>query len=328
VHKKVVLRTGGTIDITLAIPVRADPSPTKRPKILPAEIVEKKPKLLIVGAFPPKNATIFGGIVTTSKMLLNSEFSEQFDLVLIDSTQHSNPPPCFLIRSVFAIRRFNQYLIKLFTRSPDAVLLFTAAGASAFEKGIMARFARLLGIPVFLFPRGGKLIDAANETALQRMWIKLAMRGATHLLCQGPAWHRFAVDILGFDPAQAPIVHNWSATPQLLRIGAEHELPPFGSVPRILFLGWLEKEKGVFELLEACKTLADRHSFVLLIAGRGHAEPAAKKFVQTHSLKNQVQFVGWVDGEKKESLLRNSDTTPSASTSRRSMRQTWSRSLS
>ena len=44
VLSKVVLRIGGTIDIPpLAIPVKPDPSPTKRPKILPAEIVEKNP---------------------------------------------------------------------------------------------------------------------------------------------------------------------------------------------------------------------------------------------------------------------------------------------
>ena len=43
--KRVVLKTGGTIDIPLppAIPVNPDPSPIKRPKILPAEIVEKNP---------------------------------------------------------------------------------------------------------------------------------------------------------------------------------------------------------------------------------------------------------------------------------------------
>ena len=41
---KVVLKTGGTIDIPpLAIPVKPDPSPTKRPNTLPAEIVEKNP---------------------------------------------------------------------------------------------------------------------------------------------------------------------------------------------------------------------------------------------------------------------------------------------
>ena len=44
VLRRVVLRIGGTIDIPPpVIPVSPDPSPTKRPKTLPAEIVEKKP---------------------------------------------------------------------------------------------------------------------------------------------------------------------------------------------------------------------------------------------------------------------------------------------
>ena len=47
VLKKVVLRTGGIIaNPPLAIPVNPDPSPTNLPKILPAEIVEKTPKLV------------------------------------------------------------------------------------------------------------------------------------------------------------------------------------------------------------------------------------------------------------------------------------------
>ena len=45
--KNVVLKTGGIIDNPpLAIPVNPDPSPTNLPKILPAEIVEKMPKLV------------------------------------------------------------------------------------------------------------------------------------------------------------------------------------------------------------------------------------------------------------------------------------------
>ena len=45
VLKRVVLRTGGTKDIPppAVIPVSKDPSPTKRPNTVPAEIVEKKP---------------------------------------------------------------------------------------------------------------------------------------------------------------------------------------------------------------------------------------------------------------------------------------------
>ena len=45
VLSKVVLKMGGTIDIPplAAIHVSPEPSPTKRPNTLPAEIVEKKP---------------------------------------------------------------------------------------------------------------------------------------------------------------------------------------------------------------------------------------------------------------------------------------------
>jgi len=38
-----VLKIGGTIKLPLAIPVRREPSPIKRPYTVPAEIVEKKP---------------------------------------------------------------------------------------------------------------------------------------------------------------------------------------------------------------------------------------------------------------------------------------------
>ena len=48
VLKKVVLRTGGTIKPPVAIPVKPDPSPTNLPYIVPAEIVEKNPKLVEV----------------------------------------------------------------------------------------------------------------------------------------------------------------------------------------------------------------------------------------------------------------------------------------
>ena len=45
VLSNVVLKTGGTYDSPppLVIPVKREPSPTKRPYTVPAEIVEKKP---------------------------------------------------------------------------------------------------------------------------------------------------------------------------------------------------------------------------------------------------------------------------------------------
>ena len=266
-----------------------------------------KPKLLIVGAFPPKDTKIFGGVITTCQTLLDSDFPSQFDLLLIDSTQISNPPPAVAIRLFLAIRRFFSYLVILLFQYPDAVLLFASPGTSLLEKGVMAWIARAKRIPVLLFPRGGKLIDLVHRSPFQKLWVKITMRGATHILCQGSAWQRFAIDVLGFKESHTPIIHNWSATSELLQIGSQRTSSSPSLTLHMLFLGWLEEEKGVFELLEACRELAHHHAFELTIAGRGHAEQRARDFVSNNGLENHVHFVGWVQGAEKKALLETAD---------------------
>jgi len=269
--------------------------------------LETKPKILVVGAFPPPNSLIVGGIVTTCKGLLAPKFSNQFILTLIDSTQRSNPPPIFLLRFVFAMRRIIKYIIKLLVKQPDAVLLFTSLNASVAEKGLMAWLARLKRTPVLLFPRGAELISVVQKNFWQRMWIKPAMRGATYLLCQGPAWQRFAVSDLGFNLERTKIIQNWTATPELLQVGHQRVRSANLARTKILFLGWLEKEKGIFQLLEACKILSHHHNFVLTIAGRGSGEAQARSYVNENNLEHSVEFAGWVHNREKIQLLANAD---------------------
>jgi glycosyltransferase involved in cell wall biosynthesis len=266
-----------------------------------------KKKLLIVGAFPSSDAQIFGGIATICRILLNSSFSDHYELVLIDSTQISNPPPWIIVRALLAFVRFIKFLKALFGVKPDAVLLFTSVGASIIEKSVMAWVARLRQIPTFLFPRGAGLIETVQASRFQRTWVVAAMHGATHILCQGPAWQRFAKDILGFSESKAPIIQNWSATKEILMIGEYRSFILADRPPCLLYLGWLDKEKGIFELLVASLALSKRHSFRLQIAGRGNADVQARDFVQSNGLQDVIEFVGWVEGEAKEELLMNSD---------------------
>ena len=266
-----------------------------------------KPKILIVGAFPPPGSPVVGGIVTTCKTMMASDFPSHFDLILIDSTQRTNPPPNLMIRLLGAVIRFKEYLFALLFNRPDGVLLFAAVGPSIAEKGLMAWAARIVGIPASMFPRGAQVIEAARESPLQKLWIKAAMRGATQMLCQGPAWQRFAVDELGFESSRCPIIYNWTATPELIKIGKRRVPPSANKIPKILFLGWLEREKGVFELLGACRRLSEKHKFRLLIAGNGNAERRAKDYVMDCEMDKFVEFLGWVHGERKRQLLEEAD---------------------
>lgn len=256
----------------------------------------KRPKLLIVGGFPPKGAKVYGGIVTSCRALVNSRFSEIFHLELLDTTQICNPPPTFLVRLVLAIRRFISYLIKLIAFRPDAVVLFTSKGASLVEKGMMAWVARCLGVPSMIFPRGGAIMVEYDEQKWQRFWIRFLLKGAKIFLCQGPSWQRFAIEKIGFLEQHTEVVLNWTATSDLLLVGTERKIEESKPEIRFLFVGWLEREKGIFELLEACAALAKDRKFFLTIAGRGRVEVEAAEFVKTHGLDGFVSFPGWIEG--------------------------------
>lgn len=116
------------------------------------ETSASKPRLLIVGAFPSPHRTVVGGVATSCRVLLQSSLRDRSELVLVDSSQISNPPPGFFVRLVLAMRRMAIYVARLERQRPLAVLLFASPGASAIEKGTMAWYARLRGRKALIFP--------------------------------------------------------------------------------------------------------------------------------------------------------------------------------
>lgn len=267
-----------------------------------------RPRLLFVGAFPPPERQIFGGQVTACRTLLESSFPRHFELDLIDSTQITNPPPGFFKRLYLAGRRFADFLWRVERGRPGVVLLFLAIGASVVEKGAMAWYARLRGIPAVLFPRGGQLMDRAERSPAYRRFLRIAFGGGTMVFCQSPRWHTFVIDVLRFPPERAPVIMNWTATSDALALGRERKLN-VNDVPRLLFVGWLDREKGIDELLEACRTLHERGKadFDLRVAGEGNRSDAARAFVKLHGLSSKVEFCGWLEGEALHQELRKAD---------------------
>lgn len=267
---------------------------------------DKKLKLLIVGAFPTQGRNIFGGIATVCRALLSTSFRDAFELVLVDSTQLSNPPPGIVTRGTLAFVRFARYCQAVVRERPDGVLLFAAIGASLIEKGAMAVVARAVGIPVAIFPRGGAVMDTVANKGRWSWIFAAALKTGDRFFCQGQKWHEFATKELGYKSEHAPVIQNWSATAELLDIGARRRSRDSNTL-RVVFVGWLEKEKGVGELIAACGRLLNRYDFNLTIAGDGRFASHARELASKHGLTPRVSFNGWVEPGDVPALLENAD---------------------
>lgn len=268
-----------------------------------------EPRVLLVGAFPhPTAKRVYGGQVSVCTRLLQSKFVETFAVRTVDSTQVSNPPPSLPLRGILALWRLVQFSVELVLHRPDAVLLFLARGASVYEKGAMTWLSGLLGIPVLVFPRAGGLIQDYFASAMHASFVRRTLGRARFFLCQGRTFQEFAISELGFDPTHAPIIPNWTALRTHLEIGEKRAPGLDRPIPRVLFLGWLEEPKGVFELLQSALTLKQRDIPVhVTFAGNGSALPAAIEFVERNGLHDRIAFAGWVDDDAKTALLNESD---------------------
>lgn len=232
---------------------------------------------------------------------------ENFNFLLLDSTQKSNPAPSLIIRLPLAFKRLLVYCGKLWIGRPDIVLIFTSSGFSLLEKGLMGRIALFLQKPTLIFPRSGVIIEQFSNSSLQRCLIKWSLGNSSKLLCQGDAWFNFAVQNLNYLETNAPVIHNWTASKELLAIGQSKIDLDVNDPVKLLFLGWLEEKKGIFELLDSCLQLNDKTRFSLVVAGKGNAEEGAMEFVKDNGLVEKVDFRGWVEGNELEKLFHECD---------------------
>ena len=206
-----------------------------------------------------------------------------------------------------AFRRLLGFCLKLFNERPDIVLIFTSSGFSLLEKGLMGRIALFLQKPTLIFPRSGVIIEQFSNSSFQRCLIKWSLGNSSKLLCQGDAWFNFAVQNLNYLEKNAPVIHNWTASKELLAIGQSKIDLDVNDPVKLLFLGWLEEKKGIFELLDSCLQLNDKTRFSLVVAGKGNAEERAMEFVQDNGLVEKVDFRGWVEGIELAKLFKECD---------------------
>ena len=87
-----------------------------------------------------------------------------------------------------------------------------------------------------------------------------------------------------------------------IRLDSEHN-------KKFLFMGWLIKEKGIYDLVYAFIKLKKIHRDAeLYIAGDGPEKNSLEKLILEEGIEESCKLIGWVDTNIKFTLLETCDT--------------------
>ncbi|WP_454874106.1 glycosyltransferase family 4 protein [Paraburkholderia xenovorans] len=171
-----------------------------------------------------------------------------------------------------------------------------------------------------------KALFALTCMALRRTYVMHIHNGAFAAYYKGMSWPARAIVRLVLANAASLICLSTHAREQFIAMGlaiadkcqlvyngiddplVENQVSSRPSQAlAVTFLGKLCEAKGIFTLLEALALLPrSTPAYKLFVGGTGDAE-VFQKWVSRYGLGDQVIYLGWIDGDNKNNLLRNTD---------------------
>ena len=260
-------------------------------------------KVLFVGSFLKRSdADILGGQMYASEMLIEG-LGDDIQWIKIDSTAKNNLKSSFTYRLFKAVKRFSLFAFYLIIKKVDTILIFCGDGPSLLEKGQMALFAKFFGKKVIFAPRSGGILRDFNSRL--KPFIYKVFSKVDVVICQGGTWKAiFLREFSDLNDQKFKVIFN------AIDINLYHpsnKLNPLSSIPKVLFLGWVDRNKGVLELISACKKLHDEGIvFELNICGDGLAFEETKELTKSLGISECIVFHGWIGPIKKHELLSES----------------------
>jgi len=205
--------------------------------------------------------------------------------------------PLYLARALALIVRSG------LRRHIDLLHVHVSTRGSVLRKGLAVLTARPLRIPVVLHLHGADFDHFYRRLPrpVRRMTASL-FRTADRVVVLGEYWRRFLVEELGLDETRIDVLLNAVRGPDALALGRRG-----GRTCRLLFMGRIEREKGIPELLAALGSpaVADL-PWSIRLAGIGDAAPFERQ-ADALGIGDRVEFVGWVSPETIYGWLEECD---------------------
>jgi len=260
--------------------------------------MENKTNIALIGPIYCNSgiATVINAIISSKRIKNNYE-------VIIFHTSNYKDSNILINLSIF-VKSIILFLKELLESKINLVHIHTSSGRSFYRKIFFIFLSSLFKQKTILHIHASRFYDFfIDSEGLKKKIIEFFLKkpDITVLLCND--WkekieRKFAL--------KNTVVINNPIPLDLEQIKASIELSNANFI-KILFLGFLIKTKGIYDLIEIADRL-NKNSFAhkIIVCGKGDEEKMFLKKIKDKNLIN-VEYLGWISGKKKIDLIKSSD---------------------
>lgn len=210
---------------------------------------KKKLNVLMLAVCKPE---AIGGQAACARMLLNHFKDVHWKWLSFPLPMQYNA----FMRTISSIGILLKSLWICITNKIDVVHLLTACGRAAlFEKLIIARILKFTGVKTVINFQGAFDQYYAGFSNHDRKWIQNLLKKVDVVLCLHTDIEKFLIKENLVRPGQTFVIPNAVEVEPL----PEHSPDPDNKI-RMLYLGWLVQNKGLFTLVEAVGILRKKYN--------------------------------------------------------------------
>jgi glycosyltransferase involved in cell wall biosynthesis len=241
--------------------------------------------------------SVKGGISTVIKGYLSTILSQKYNIILISSHVDGSK-----LRKLFqAILGLLKTLYYLTFKHIDIVHIHGSDIVSSIRKYIFFRLVKIFRCKVIYHFHGASFLDQYPQAPTAwKIRIRQLFEDSDLVICLSESWRSAIMQVAPKSKVQ--VIYNSVPLPMLEMLTRKER-----DIINITFLGLIGERKGIFDLIEVVSRLVkDGHRVHLSIGGNGDVERLHEE-IDTKGLKSHAKYVGWIVGDAKDDLLRNTD---------------------
>lgn len=203
------------------------------------------------------------------------------------------------IRKFFIASNALLQYTRLLARNRVALVhVHSASNASFWRKSVFILIALMWRRPVIFHLHGGGFIDFYSKRCgpIRRWCVRFVLDHAAHIIVLSEEWRRRIAQITS-NPHIVVIPNPTDTGP----LASQRDYDRSSNV--LLFLGRLDKKKGIFDLVAAVALLHPQIPDIRVrFAGEGDVD-GIRRHAASNGILETIEFLGWISGELKQRVL-------------------------